>query len=116
MYFGDTVISEVNWELDDRARTTQQALAAISIEDHMRDSLRIEHKVIADEPCDECKEEEKDSKKNEDESVNTDAESETTDEYVEAIPDIETGRSCDSTVQDYSYRELNRVEDWSEID
>ena len=70
MYYGDTPIADCTWTLDDRARTTQQALAALSVEDHQRAELRIEHKIVSEDDDDKKKE-------SENESVN-DAESETT--------------------------------------
>lgn len=111
MYYGDSTIADCTWELDDRARTAQQALAAISIEDHLRASLRIEHKIIKDEPVvdDESKKNDVNESEKEGEKKNHELQS-------QGESDVEAGRSLDQPVQDYEDRELDRVEDRSEID
>ena len=49
MYYGDTPIADCEWELDDRARKTQKAMAALGMEDHLRTKLIIKHKVLEDD-------------------------------------------------------------------
>lgn len=87
MYYGETAIADCEWTLDDRARTTQQALAALSIEDHLRAELKIDHKIIKEEV-----------------------------ENDESKSDVETGHSLNSAVQGGSDQEFDRVEDRTEID
>lgn len=94
MYYGDTPIADCTWELDDRARTTQQALAALSIEDHLKSELRVEHKILKDEP--ELKPETKD--------------------VSESEPDVETSEPSNQPVQSGEDRELNGVDDWANVD
>ena len=92
LYYGETPINECDWELDDRARTTQQALAAITIEDHLRESLRVEHKIIAEE-----------------------VESETEDATEDKV-DIETSESSDQPVQSEEDSEYYGVDRWANVD
>ena len=79
-------IADCEWELDDRARTVQQALAAVSIEDHMRAELKIEHKIIS--------------------------ESETED----VQSDTETSEPSNQPIQSEESEEYNGVDDWSDVD
>ena len=121
MTYNGEPIADCEWTLDDRARTTQKALAAMSVEDHLRAQLDIKHKIIDEE------DEEKQSKKN-DESESVNVEEETTDyirhthdesedeDDTEDSTDSEDGQSFDSTLQDQEDEEHNGVDDWSTID
>ena len=91
-------IADCEWELDDRARTVQQALAAIAIEDHLRAELKIEHEIVKEEP------EPEPEPKPETEDVSEDQ------------PDTETSESSDQSVQSDEDREYNGMADWSDVD
>jgi hypothetical protein len=92
MYYGKISIAEVTWELDDRARTAQQALAALSIEDNLRAELKIEHKIIKDEPEPEI------------ENVSEDQ------------SDTETSEPSDQSVQSDEDGEHNGMDYWADVD
>lgn len=92
MYLGDTPINECTWELDDRARKTQRTLAALSVEDHLKNDLRIEHKILNEEPEPETK------------------------DVPESEPDVEASEPSYQPVQSDEDRELNGVDDWADVD
>jgi len=105
MWYGDTAIADTTWELDDRARTTQKALAAISVENHLRTLLRIDHKLVT--------EDEGESKKN-DVNVN-EKESEESDAFTTSYF-VSPGYTCDGTVQGDQGGEFNGMDTEAEVD
>lgn len=52
MLYNGEPIADCEWTLDDRARTSQKALAALSIEDHLRAQLEIKHEELSEEDND----------------------------------------------------------------